>query len=180
MIVYIIIFIVILIPIYSYNKNRFTIRKGTHSALLELCPHLGTTRMSRTLIFDKNCLYEDTSGEEDWNKAFGFSYGNHHTTSFRIGWRCREGVIETCLYYYMNGVRNFKHLKNVRPGTPNKFIIVAGRNRVEVVYGNRISGYNAMNVKGLTSLKPKPGYYLYPYFGGQAKAPHKMKLRIFK
>jgi hypothetical protein len=179
MILFILIFILVLIPVYSYNRNKFTIRKGTHSGVLEMCPHYGITTMERKLVLGKNCLYEDTSGEGDWNKAFGFSYGRHHKNSFRIGWRCKEGHLETCLYYYEGGIRRTIPLRIVRPNTVNTFRIDYYAETVVVKHGNPIRGYSYTKVS-VTNVKVRPGYYLYPYFGGQAKAPYKMKLRIFK
>ena len=190
MIVFIIIFVIVLIPIYSYNKNKFTIAKGKHSALIEFCPHFGITEMERTVIFSDSCLYVDKSGENDWNKVFGFSYGNHHKNSIRVGWRCsKPNKLSLGLYYYINGKRNHFAVKEIKTNTPYTVKLKVTQSDISIAVSKFNEPTQIIYAKYkvepkfgtmFTKLTPKWGYYLYPYFGGQEKAPYDMKIRIFK
>lgn len=174
---------------YSYTKRTFTLRKGKHSALLEMCPHFGITKMTRKVVFDKSCLYEDTSGERDWNKAFGFSYGNHHRNSVRLGWRCFKGNLMLGAYYYINGKREHFVLTAAETNIPYTITIEVTDSHIlyEITSHKGTLQKIYINFKVepkfgtmFTKLNPSWGYYLYPYFGGQETPKHNMTIKIFK
>ena len=52
-------------------------------------------------MFDQSCIYSfsDRNSTNAINKIFGYSFGsNHHNNSFRLGWRCRNNLIEILAY----------------------------------------------------------------------------------
>ena len=185
-------FLLITNILHSTTIKEFRIKKGTHSDPLEFCPHFGITKMRRTITFGSSCIYEDKSGEGDWNKAFGFSYGHHHKNSVRIGWRCVDDKIETCLYSYVNGKRIINKLIYANIDIPYTFKIEYTENsNIRVLMQapinlNSVDGKMeddnrlafVYHINNNDKPKRKVGYYLYPYFGGQEKAPHDMYMEI--
>lgn len=159
---------------------RHTIKKGKHDAKeLAFGIHTGTRSEVWEVEFNNTNLYEPLDQEHDWNKLCGWSYGMHHKNSIRAGWRSAGEKIELCLYLYENGERY----------TSSKTIIIPTdfKATIELHCNN---GQASMKVWGYTwpswewevtlpySAKPTWGYFLFPYFGGNAPAPHEMFINL--
>lgn len=142
----------------------FIIPQGKHSALFNLKSlfegiiYWKPTRMTLTFKFDESAKYS-TTGEDgdDWNKLGGFSRGWHHQNSVRIGWRWNDamGKVELCTYRYINGTRKFEKLGYASIGETEFFTVQ--------IHDGKL---------------PSWGYKLHPYFGGNEKAPHEIKIRL--
>ena len=130
--------------------------------------------------FDFSCIYDHgTSDNYDVNKLYGFSTSwSHHKQSARIGWRCINGIdIQILAYSYDQGVRQDPQLLGtVKPG--NCFEC-----SIEKRKGSFLFTFNHDDKNKFISVKIKDGwfplrYMLYPYFGGNMKAPHDMIMDV--
>lgn len=134
-------------------------------------------RMVQQVIFKKSCLYVLPFPDKlAINKLFGFSYGLHHNNSARFGWHCVEDHIALFAYCYINGKRQEKFITLVKPEQEYKLMIsVSNKKYVFTVFEGK-------SLIQRTIDKPnnlfKIGYKLWPYFGGNRKAPHTMEILL--
>lgn len=160
----------------------FRIPRGRHRARpLRFWFWWNKKSITRDVRFDESCRYDLNSDDQlDTNKLIGIGYlPGHHKESARFGWRyiIETGMIELSAYCYVNGVRAIKHICFCEIGRTYRiqlrlllnayFFICLGDNvneTIEVHYSHR----------------KKFGYRLGTYFGGQAKAPHEIKIEITK
>jgi hypothetical protein len=108
--------------------------------------------------FNFNCKYDlGDVDQQDWNKLVGFSRGYHRKNSVRIVWRwnVEKQKMEIAHYWYKDGVRSWGDIKEIELGKVYK-------EKLEIEKGKY----------------PKWGYMLWPYFGGNKKAPHDMSLKL--
>ena len=139
--------------------------------------------------FDESCVYK-LEGEDayDINKLYGYSTKwNHHNQSARIGWRCLDyATIELFAYCYINGKRVIKEIDTISTGERIVCAIVDIEDEYLFYYKNMGNGINTqMIVKKEVHLSiPKSKdkvlfhYTMYPYFGGNKRAPHDMKIEL--
>ena len=158
---------------------RHTIKKGKHDASeWAFGIHRGTRSEVWEVEFNNSNLYEPLDHEHDWNKLCGWSYGRHHNNSIRAGWRSAGEQIELCLYLYEDGQRR----------TSEKTILVPVRSKLtlELEYSNSrvmmtVAGFGHLweaTISMPYTAKPTWGYYLFPYFGGNAPAPNDMFINL--
>lgn len=174
-------------------NKMFTIKQGEHDSGNQFSLNFGQTEQIFDIMFDESCLYTNDDSEHDWNKAFGWSNSllpyywkegkkwqtGHHKNSVRLGWRSDGKQIELAMYTYQNGKRVIKPIMFV---PVNSWIRVGMFIRTDE-FGIRlvmtVKSQNAsIHQMDLTDYKIGWGYRLYPYFGGQAKAPHIMRFHI--
>jgi hypothetical protein len=180
--------------IITKDKSIYTIRAKTHSELFEFYPSFKSHKEVKRVIFTKSCLYIPEK-ERDWNKLFGWSYGLHHNNSVRIGWRAGVNYyeedtrgdavpvlsydIELCLYLYQDGHRYVYPLPtniDIEKGYMIELEVKDKEVQVIVTLDNK-------KIIDRTVSTPKLkttwwGYKLFPYFGGQEKAPHNMVIYL--
>jgi len=168
---------------------RYTIPEGKHRSGLYFSPFLNKKRIEGSFLFHKNCLYYPEYSQ-DINKLVGFSFLYHRFESTRIGWRVYDaspynkasaayslrnlGInqIELFLYTYYNGNMEFKQLGLVYPNRQYQFLLTPGATRI---YGNNVEYISAIHDP---FANPFFGYMLFPYFGGDLPAPHKMDIDL--
>ena len=132
--------------------------------------------------FSTNCLYKIYDADDkDINKLFGWSMGLHHKNSIRIGWRTFPhdwNMIELFAYWYEKGIRGQASIGYVKPGE-NYFIrvLLQSDHFVITVDDKNMNSHISPQQFDIGSL-PRWGYRLYPYFGGNKKAPHRMTLTM--
>jgi hypothetical protein len=158
--------------------KTYTIEKGKHYA--KGLNFAVTTQKELPLMarFDSSAIYQtkDPRNQGDINKLIGFSdcLEHHHKNSARLGWRWLNDELQILAYTYKNGERIRKEIKSIPLNTkvPMSIKVEGTQYRFqvedEVVYMDR--GCNG-RVKG---------YLLYPYFGGDETAPHKIEIDILK
>jgi len=163
----------------SINRKVHTIRKGTHGTWWDFAPTFFRRSMSRTVMFSDSCIYEPDS-ENDWNKLFGWSYGHHHDNSIRVGWRVYKGKsIELALYVYRDGVREVHIIDAIPLNIMCEIYIKTFKDKLEIKSKKYIKDIEIDRYFSINTINYKwYGYLLFPYFGGQAKAPHTMKIKI--
>lgn len=162
--------------------------------------HTGKSEFEGVFNFDESCIYNfsdigDT--ERDINKLFGLSYGilprftsgnlipAHHINSIRIGWRPKRSIrghdhIEIFLYWYENGIRKQKSISGLPVPDTDYYIRVAIEgNKLEYLVADLQYAFDISDgIVDVDLPTNKWGYMLYPYFGGNAPAPWKMKIKL--
>lgn len=165
----------------------YKIKEGKHRAYpLSLGIHLCKIQELYEVIFDDSCRYDLGSiDQEDTNKLFGWSYGLHHNNSVRVGWRYNKESddIELLLYIYEDGKRDIIELEQLNIPIGEKWYLSLASNSYgvsldvrhkndETVYGR---AYSINRV-----FKPKWGYNLGLWFGGNNSAPKDMRIWLKK
>ena len=132
------------------------------------------------VIFESSCIYLESdllnpSNYLDVNKLIGFSDCDRHHSQYscRVGWRASGDSIELLIYKRDDNNIEFKSLKKVYPDQ----IVNVTLDFKDTTYISCIDGICD------TLIRPCPDwsgrkYSLFPFFGGQETAPHKMKIRI--
>jgi hypothetical protein len=151
-----------------------TILKGFHYSF-GITPKIYTipTTISKQIIFTDSCRYNLNSDDQlDINKLFGIGYfPSHHHNSVRFGWRydLKQDKIEVLAYWYENKVRKNMPLFFANIGKKYEYNIHA------LKYSHTLS---VKNVVGYSVFVPSKryGFSLNPYFGGNRRAPHTMKI----
>jgi hypothetical protein len=159
----------------EFGYRVFKIRKGFHRSTFDR----DTTKQSSlyfSCIFDSNCEYvtDDPLNQYDINKLYGLSdCGTYHKrNSVRFGWRWDGTSIEINSYVRVDGVFKFSKICNVNVNEPNDYSIVI------------FTDYYLFKVNDIEYIVDKncnyegKRYKLWPYFGGDEKAPHEMVIRI--
>lgn len=152
---------------------QYTIPENNHRSGIHFYPFINRNKMQGAFKFHENCLYEP-GYSQDINKLVGFSFLHHHYQSTRIGWRTHlDGKrIELFLYTYNNFQMAFKKLGLVYPEKEYKFTLQPNK---AMIYGNNLD-YTSMDYRDYTH--PYLGYVLYPYYGGNLVAPHRMDIDL--
>lgn len=128
------------------------------------------------VVFDSSCIYTtaDPHNQEDVNKLFGFSDCNTHhlENSARIGWRWSNDSLRIFAYVHNDSSIIFKEITTAEPGKEIKCNITCTGS--EYLF--------KVNEKEATLPRHCLGNYtrykLYPYFGGDELAPHKIEIKI--
>lgn len=127
--------------------------------------------------FDSSAIYNttDPSNQDDINKLYGFSDNNaqHHQYSARIGWRWSNNALRLFGYTYNEGIVDSKELAPVDIGKENLCSI-------KITSQHYIFSINGMtdSLRRKSTTAKAEGYKLYPYFGGDETAPHKITILI--
>lgn len=177
--------------------NR-TIYKGMHYSLdfLNFVPYFNGNKEvkikeKKEIVFTESTIYDIGKDQSDINKLFGFGYGlHHHIQSDRIGWRYNPTKKEIELFLY-----SYEHIDGLTY-RQKTYICSVNINDVLTIELRSVEkdGYRNVyvNVNNKTQLTQKNistiikhehtmfGYKLGLYFGGNQKAPHKMKIKIKK
>jgi hypothetical protein len=158
--------------------------QGFKSYVIKEGKHRSTVKYKRTWknvlkfqsIFDESAIYttEDSTNQADINKLYGVSDCNEHhmQSSIRIGWRWYNDNLELLWFKHFDGNFSFGKIKNVNLNEVINCSIELGESKYIV------------SVDGDTVETDRPcglnqgRYYLWPYFGGNEKAPHDIKIKI--
>lgn len=168
-------------------KKTFTIPQSCHYSGLHIRPHINKKFLQYDVMFDRTSLYNHGDIDQyDINKLFGLSYGHHHKNSVRFGWRCNDKStpkIEILAYCYIDGVRIDEYDEDIHIAMVdiNQYytyrIHVTDNDYTLTIFNQgQVAGQRSIIHKGL----PWYGYQLYPYFGGNKKAPHDINIHFTK
>ena len=132
------------------------------------------------VIFESSCIYSESdllnpSNYLDVNKLIGFSDCDRHHSQYscRVGWRASGDSIELLIYKRDDNNIGFKSLKKVYPDQ----IVNVTLDFKDTIYTSCIDGICDTLVRPCPNWSGRK-YSLFPFFGGQETAPHKMKIRI--
>jgi len=148
---------------YSYNIPRLFISKEI-------------TKVNVEIKFTDSCLYSYKNHDSfDINKLYGWSEGYHKNNSFRIGWRGTGNMIEVFAFMHENGKILYSKLGDFLPNIYYSFEMEVTNEVFKLSYFDQ-----KVFIFRKSSRKCKLGYVLFPYFGGNNKAPHDIHLEITK
>lgn len=155
----------------------YTIKKNEHYSDKSEYKPVSYEQLSFIVLFDSSAIYQTITKENqyDINKLFGFSDNgaNHHLFSARIGWRWSDGALRLFGYIYNNGVVQSQELGTISLNREHQCSISISGNQYLFAVDKQIT----VMPRQSTSAKAE-GYQLYPYFGGDEKAPHEIVILI--
>ncbi|WP_192820787.1 hypothetical protein [Rufibacter sp. LB8] len=155
--------------------QEFVIETGQHETVNPL-KTLKKIKMVFEVRFDSTAIYttKDPNNQSDVNKLFGMADCSsfHHLNSARFGWRWYQKKLELHAYSYKAGK------------ITSTLISVIDLKKWYTCELTLADGKYVFKVNNKTIEQPRNcsgegvGYQLYPYFGGDETAPHKIKIRI--
>lgn len=150
-----------------------TIKKDKHTATNRCIRFVSNNQIRFDFFVSSSWLYDEKAPgfQSGWNKLIGISEGfNQHKNSVRVGWRCIENTIYLSSYCYINGERRISDMVEVPMGwNTGSVTITATHYRVQI--NDRIFNFENTNRSFFK-------FMLYPYFGGNSKAPHDMEFKF--
>lgn len=156
--------------------TEYTIAAGEHYCDKTAIKPVSITQMLFKVKFNSSAIYTtiDPQNQYDINKLYGFTEGQDpHGNSARIGWSFNNGALRLYAYVYNNGQRISQEICTVAISeTINCAIKIDGNNYVFLVNDKLVKLSRAQ--AGETAQ----GYQLFPYFGGDETAPHKISIFI--
>ncbi|HAY90008.1 MAG TPA: hypothetical protein DCY51_11260 [Bacteroidetes bacterium] len=163
------------------------ILKGWHNVVNFWTKKLWTRTnfTAASLVFKLEGAWYVKDKENDTNKIWGFTHFpfNYKRASIRIGWRptAEVGRIELICYSYSKGLRNIVPILEIEEDAlvMAHFIVNNETGRVEV-YAEANGKHGSVSVPYVKYELDNPLVRIHNmYFGGQAKAPHKVKCVIY-
>lgn len=181
--------------------KKYVIHKGRHRSGFYFKPYIGkidsinfSVSLNPTMFYD----FKDADNF-DVNKIKGISFGYHHKNSIRLGWAMSDDgmdsdnpEIQFWIYYYNMGERYFKKIGSSislwwveRMNQSANFIdfnfsfkFNYNNDIINIQYTELLTG--AIDVTSIRFSFPNVncGYHLFPYFGGNRKAPHDVCIYI--
>ena len=155
--------------------HTYVIEKGSHESSHGYGEKTTDSILNFNVIFDSSAIYHDTTEEnaKDINKLFGMSDCGimHHMNSARIGWRWHKGNLQLFAYSYCNTKREMAKIGSFHINAELKCSIICTK-------GKYIFEVNGKKVETKRSCNIEEHYLLYPYFGGDETAPHRIKIKI--
>jgi hypothetical protein len=146
---------------------------GTHAALFS------KRNMKFSATFDNSAIYTsaDPTNQLDINKLYGFSDCNseHQTNSARFGWRWNQNQLQIHAYVYTDSVRSEKFITAISLNQTYQYEILTSGNE----YQFSINGLSVKMPRGCDN-DSDIRYKLFPYFGGDEVAPHKISITILE
>jgi hypothetical protein len=166
---------------FDRYMRRYFILKGWHFSLHFPMLWFGRTKeFNIKAQFTDSCRYNlETRDQDDINKLFGVSLGMfpgaHKKNSIRIGWRYDIATDEIQVFWYLheNGI--------IRFGYPIGFVKIDEIVKIKLIIKDReifISMKGCDCAVSHIISKPKRGYYLFPYFGGNRTALKRTLIRM--
>jgi len=155
----------------------YTIKEGRHKSTHTY----STTKNKYTQFearFDSSVIYTTINPDNqlDINKLYGVSDCgcDHRTHSMRFGWRWYNNQIEIFWFRHQNGSFDYGKITNVGINESNTYTL----SRLEDEYIMCVAD------TCVTLIRPceeeYKSYYLYPYFGGDERAPHDITIKLKK
>ena len=158
-------------------SETFIIRKGHHNSKTSI-ELLESNRLIFEAKFDNTAIYKTNDSIQQFsiNKLLGFSDCNdkHHENSARFGWRWINNQLEVLAYAYVDGIRNEKFIGYAELNNFMRYSLVLSKDYYEFSLGH----YNNVLIPRSKSCKLGFYYILWPYFGGQERAPHDININV--
>ncbi|WP_345162372.1 hypothetical protein [Nibribacter koreensis] len=126
--------------------------------------------------FDSTAIYttKDPNNQADINKLYGMADCGafHHVSSARFGWRWYKGKLELHAYSYKDGKNTSTFITDIdlNKSYVCELTLTDGKYTYQVK-NNKVEHERSCSGQG-------QGYQLYPYFGGDEKAPHTINIKI--
>jgi hypothetical protein len=178
-------YLILLLPLVSCDLHLelsqpddvFIIPEGQHSSTSFFRGFDGNS-MTFEAKFNQTAVYKtvDPANQADINKLMGFSACGsfHHENSARFGWRWYNNELEILAYAYINGVRVHKLITSVPLDTYVTYEITRKTNG----YYFKVGETTIQIMAAANECAGSEDYILWPYFGGDETAPHKVEIYI--
>jgi hypothetical protein len=156
----------------------YTIQSGAHySDQNTPATFNGKSSLAFDVVFDSSAIYatQNPENQYDINKLYGFSDCGtpHQENSARFGWGWVNNQLQLHAYCYVNGERISQLIGSVPFHTVQHCkISVSGNTYVFQLNNSTVTMKRHCNSSNID------GYRLYPYFGGDETAPHKISIKI--
>lgn len=171
--------------IYENPETHYLIEKGEHNSKVvggfigDKMRTLKSSNYSFTARFDETARYDlGNKNQFDINKLMGFSDANslHQENSIRFGWcyNLETDKIDIFGYAYLNGDRFFKRITDVGIGETINYQIFL----TEATYELTVNGDAQLSIPRSVQNQKGVYYMLFPYFGGDERAPHRINIFI--
>lgn len=176
---FVLILYVLLVGLISCAKSQtsdviYTIKKGSHYSN---APHkIVGSKLNYNITFDESAMYTiDSIEQADINKLFGFNSCSalHDYQSARLGWRWYHDSLQIMYYIYDKGERIYGYLTSVPINVPCEYELV----QTDKEYKFKANGVK-FTYKKKWKCKALYNYHLWPYFGGNVKAPHDITIKF--
>ena len=170
--------------LYIVPEVHYIIAKGKHASALDngsavdKIRSLKQDRLEFVARFDASARYDlGNDNQHDINKLMGFSEANsyHQENSIRFGWRYLKDQdrVEILAYAYKDGIRSYERIAEVEIDQDVVYRIVI----YERSFYLEVDGVS-IEVERVVGEQKGLYYMLYPYFGGDEKAPHDIHIYI--
>ncbi|PIB34738.1 hypothetical protein BFP72_04610 [Reichenbachiella sp. 5M10] len=157
--------------------QTYTIKKGEHWSTYKQSSLL-SDQLNFTVVFDESAMYkcEVAENQYDINKLLGFSDCNsmHHENSARFGWCWTNDQLEIHAYCYVDGERKTELIGAVRLNEPSNYSLEV----TESQYIFKLDQYPSVSIDRGRVCNVGVYYMLYPYFGGNEKAPQDISIQL--
>jgi hypothetical protein len=135
------------------------------------------------VTFTDSCRYDLQSDDQlDTNKLCGVGYfpGFHHVDSARFGWRYNitTGLVDLIAYCYVDKQRIIKPIASCEIGKEYILKMYSGNNLYSLCVLDPVTNAYAGYVTVRYTHKKKLQYGLLPFFGGNRRAPHEIKIQL--
>jgi len=137
------------------------------------------TKFKWEFSFDNSCIYDIGSDETDANKLCGLTYHfNPHIDSVRFGWEWNpsKNKIDIDAYCYVDGSRSNTIIASVTPNEKISGTIEINPTNYTLTLESSSIGSVSKTINKTKNNKVK--FLLNPYFGGNRKAPHTIKIYL--
>lgn len=158
----------------------YVIKKGNHYATLNI-NRLRVFNFKNSVkykvMFDESVLYDTKGDGGDINKLCGFTDVNStvHRDSIRFGWRANNNrqQVDIFAYWYVDGIRNSLFLDSLELHEIHELKLSIEKDTYRFQVDNQIF-VTYRKKRGSIGLRTR----LFPYFGGDLKAPHNIRIYL--
>ena len=178
----IIIILLLLALLFSCDKAEknengyqvFIIKQGHHESFSAARPFKDSVLKFKA-VFDSSAIYSisDTEDISDVNKLFGMTDCGvaNHVNSARIGWRWFRDSLQLFAYVYSNGKRTITYMTSAVIGREINCSITVAKDKY-------LFSINDVSFAQQRTCYENDRFMLYPFFGGNTKAPHNISIKI--
>lgn len=159
------------------NKTiTYIIPKGEQFCTPNPLSFTSKNKLTFNAVFDSSCIYStvDPKNQNDINKLYGFSdCGTHHLiNSARVGWRWSNDSLRLFAFVHNDGNMLFKEITTAQIGSVINCVISCSTDQ----YTFTVNGKTAQLPRHCSGRYTR--YRLFPYFGGDEVAPHRIRIKI--
>ena len=155
----------------------FRIDVGEHKSITRIESFTGSG-INATVVFDSTAIYtlDVLNDQADINKLVGFSdcAQNHQSESARFGWRWYNDELQILAYSYLEGDLNFELMGAIPLNQEINLTLRIVGDRYEFTG----DGLESKSMTRTSDCESGENYWLWPYFGGNQRAPQDITIRL--
>ena len=157
--------------------KTYTIQAGNHFADGRHFQPFSGDSLFFSAIFDSSAIYHftDPNTKYDQNTLYGFADNgdSHLNFSARFGWRWFNNKLQIAAYTFNNSDSTIIEMAAVPLNKVSNYSIVVSRDHYEFTVNKK-----TLSLPRLSTSATAGPYKLFPYFGGDATAPHTVTIQI--